>query len=179
MANLEIFNDVQVQASVGNIVLALDILNDAEFRMWVEQCKSYPNFKPTHFQGAQVSALSSNPWIFPMRDGRTQNRVQQAIDALQQQINRCSPEQIEQLTKSALVSYEELCRFDEIQRAAFKKELLMAEESTQLHSIFGGGTHSVEDFTDLNLAERLTAVRLVGELAKRLASETRGQDSFT
>lgn len=179
MADLEKFRDMQVQANVGNIVQALAILNDTEFRMWADLCKSYPNFNPAHFQGAEATALCSNPWVFPRRDGATENRVQEAIDALQQRIATLSPQLIEVLTKSTEVSYAELRRFQEIQRAAFANGLLMAAEATQLHYLYGEEAPSPQGFAEHTLAERIVAIRVVGELVRRLAMQQHDEGAFT
>lgn len=64
----EKFGGEIVNASINNINLATDRLTDVEFRMWIENCKIYPNFHPSHFEGLEESFIKTGKWEFTKVD---------------------------------------------------------------------------------------------------------------
>lgn len=67
-AKKEKFGEVNVNASIDNIILAMNRLTDVEFRMWIENCKTYPNFHPSHFEGLEESFIKTGKWEFTKVD---------------------------------------------------------------------------------------------------------------
>ena len=54
--------DETINASLSNIIYALCKLTAVEFRMWVNACKTYKNFDPTHFEGLEEQFVKTGKW---------------------------------------------------------------------------------------------------------------------
>jgi hypothetical protein len=54
----------KVNASLGHVIYALSKLTAIEFRMWIEACKTYENFDPTHFEGLEEQFIKTGKWEF-------------------------------------------------------------------------------------------------------------------
>jgi len=66
--NKEIFKDEIVNASVGTIFEAFGILTKVECRMWIENCKTYEDFHPSHFEGLEEEFIKTGKWKLPKVD---------------------------------------------------------------------------------------------------------------
>ena len=64
----EKFGEEIINANINNITLAMNRLTDVEFRMWIENCKIYPNFHPSHFEGLEESFIKTGKWEFTKVD---------------------------------------------------------------------------------------------------------------
>jgi len=52
----------KVNATISNIIYAICKLTAVEFRMWIEACKKYENFDPTHFEGLEEQFIKTGKW---------------------------------------------------------------------------------------------------------------------
>jgi len=60
--NVDTFGEEIVNASINNTRYSLDNLTPVEFRMWVNYCKTFPNFHPSHFEGKELNFVKTGKW---------------------------------------------------------------------------------------------------------------------
>lgn len=60
--NRELFKDLKVKATVGNILTALQTLTPVEFRLWAAHCETFDNFHPSHFAGVEAKFIKTGKW---------------------------------------------------------------------------------------------------------------------
>jgi len=66
--NKETFKEEIINARVDTIFEALGILTKVECRMWIENCKVYENFHPSHFAGLEEAYIKTGKWRLPEVD---------------------------------------------------------------------------------------------------------------
>jgi hypothetical protein len=64
MVDRELFKDVKVNATLGQIHEASIKLTNIEFRTWVSKCEVFGSFDVSHFQGMEADFLSTGKWRF-------------------------------------------------------------------------------------------------------------------
>jgi len=63
--NRKTFGGEIINARLGTIFEALAILTRVECRMWIENCKVYENFHPSHFAGLEEAYINTGKWTLP------------------------------------------------------------------------------------------------------------------
>ena len=51
-----------INATLTNIMVAATSLTLVEFRMWIEQCKTFPNTHPSHYIDLEKLFVATGSW---------------------------------------------------------------------------------------------------------------------
>lgn len=94
------------------------------------------------------------------------NRIQAAIDRLEEKVKTLTPKQIDSLTKSLHTDLPDLVQYQNLQAAAFTCGKLTFDEATTLYEIYGGELPTPERFDRRSIAERVVGTQTAGELLK-------------
>ena len=62
--NIEYFKNERINATINDILWALDHLTPVEFRLWINHCKSYGSFHPSHFEAMEEHFIETGEWEF-------------------------------------------------------------------------------------------------------------------
>ena len=66
--NKKIFSGEIINARLGTVFEGLAILTKVECRMWIENCKTYEDFHPSHFAGLEKEFIKTGKWKQPKVD---------------------------------------------------------------------------------------------------------------
>lgn len=67
-SNKETFGEEMINARFNTTFEAFEILTKVECRMWIENCKTYENFHPSHFEGLEEAFIKTGKWELPKVD---------------------------------------------------------------------------------------------------------------
>lgn len=94
------------------------------------------------------------------------NRIQAAIDRINEKMKTVSEEKIKGLNESLKTDWADLCEYQKLQSTAFACGKLDLEEAQTLYQIYGGESPSPEKWEKRTLAEKVIATSTAAELLK-------------